>query len=224
MTKRFPNSQQKVGTKNCGPVCLLNVYNHFKIKTSLEKIMTELNVTEENPTHLPQLARHLANNKLKTLFISSNPHTVSPNWKGKNKDAIIPMLKEWILLNYNHEWQRAALFLLFYLQEGGEILITDMTTEIIDKYLALGYIIVTCLEQSWLWDKRKILGKQEYDDVKGNARGHFVIIYGEENNKYLVSDPFPTRLKEREGIYSVSKDTMLVSTLTWGAQILAIKK
>ncbi len=113
---------------------------------------------------------------------------------------------------------------MFYLQEGGKLRIVDLSTNIIDEYLNKGYIIITCVEESWLWQKRKVEGRSKYDDIKGHARGHFVVLYEKENNEYLISDPYPTKIKNREGLYKVSKQKLLVATLVWNRAFIAVKK
>src|SRR3990167_3580959 len=219
----FPNTKQIVGSKACGPVCLLNIYTHLQIPLPLETILKELNMTEIDTAYLPQLARHCNARKLNTVILSSNPHTISPTWKQKTKKEIINSLKEWVTYN-NDGWLKTCLFMLFYLQEGGNIKIVDLSTDIIDTYLDQGYTLLSCLEESWLWEKRKVEGKTEYDDIKGYTRGHFVVIYGKEGNNYLISDPYPTKIEGREGLYKVSKQKLLIATLVWNQEILAVKK
>jgi len=220
----FPNSKQTVGSKSCGPVCLLNIYTHLQLPITLEQIFKDLHITESDNTYLPQLARHSLTLKLDSVILSSNPFTVSPAWKDKSKKEIITLLKSWVTHNNKDEWMLAAVFLLFFLQEGGNLQIVDLSTAIIDEYLDKGYLLLSCIEESWLWEKRKVINKVEYDDIKGHARGHFVVVYGKENDNYLVSDPYPTHIKGREGLYEINKQKLLVSTLVWNKEILAVKK
>ncbi|MFH1971734.1 MAG: hypothetical protein ABIJ05_05140 [Patescibacteria group bacterium] len=222
---KFPNSKQTVESTNCGPFCLLNIYTHFQIPTTINKIQSELNVSKDDPTYLAQLARNCLKHKLDSIILSSNPRIISPSWKDKTKKEIIVKLKEWVTLNNSNSWWlRTALFLLFYLQEGGNIKIVDLSTSIIDKYLEKGYLLLCCLDESWLWGKRKINKKAEYDDIKGYSTGHCIVIYKHINNDYFISDPYPTKIEEKEGLYKVNKQQLLVSTLAWSQEILAIKK
>jgi len=220
----FPNTKQIIGSKTCGPVSLLNIYTHLQVPITLEVILKELNITETDSTYLSQLARNCNSHGLNTIILSSNPHIVSPTWKDKSKEEMISFLKEWAIHNSKDEWLKACLFLLFYLQEGGIVKIIDLSTQVIDEYLDKGYILLSCLEESWLWEKRKIEGKSEYDDVKGHTRGHFVVIYEKQGEDYLLSDPYPTKIEGKEGLYKVNKQKLLVSTLVWNSEILAVKK
>ncbi|MFO0703211.1 MAG: hypothetical protein U0525_00610 [Patescibacteria group bacterium] len=221
---RFPNTLQEVGSKTCGPSCLHNIYASFGMDKSLSVILHDLGVTDKDSTHLPQLARHLNDNNIETTIISSNPFSVSPSWKNKSKEKIIEKLKKWVLHNYKDSYLRESLFLLFYLQEGGNLEIKDLSTKLIDQCISDGHLVLCCLEESWLWGKRKISGKQEYHDVKGHATGHFVIIIGQTEDEYIVNDPYPTHLPGREGIYNVPKDQLFIATIAWNPQILALKQ
>jgi len=224
MNKSFPNIQQKVGSSTCGPNCLLNVYQSLGIKTDLKKILKELNITSEDPTYVPQLARHLNDSKLITCIVSSDSGSVSPTWENKSSTEIIEGLKKWIIHNNKDNWLIENILLLFYLQEGGLLKVVDLSTDIIDDYLNKGYVIISCVDASWLWQKRKIKGTTEYDDIKGHKEGHFVVIYGKEEDNYLISDPFPTKIKDKEGLYKANKQKVLVATLIWDRAIIAVKK
>jgi hypothetical protein len=56
------------------------------------------------------------------------------------------------------EWDKETLHPLFYLQEGGDIKIDNITKELVNNYLQNGKIIITCVETYWLWGNRKIKG------------------------------------------------------------------
>ena len=220
----FPNQQQKIGTKACGPVCLLNVYKHFRIKKSLDEILRDLKIDDKITTYPAQLATHLIGSGLKTVFINSSPFVIYPSWSGKPSKTIADRLQKWIKLNKSDRWLKNSRHLLSYLNKNGEIMIIDLTTEAIDNFLDKGYLLICCLEESWIWGERKIPNTNKFDDVKGKTRGHYVILYGKDKNNYLVSDPFPTGLKNREGLYSLDKAKLLVATLVWTGQIIAVKK
>jgi hypothetical protein len=222
--KPFPNTQQAPDSKTCGPNCLLNVYESVGIKTDLSSILKELNVSVKDPTYISQLARHLHSKKLTTVMLTSNPNSVVFSWKDKSQDEIIDLLKKWVVRNQKDVWITENLHLLFFLQEGGAIQILDLSTEIIDSYLDQGFTIISCVDESWLWEKRQIEDKQEYDDIKGKGRGHFVIVYGKEDSEYLISDPYPTTIAGRDGLYTIDKQKLLVSTLVWDRALVALKK
>jgi len=223
--KKFPNEKQKVGSSVCGPLCLLNIYEYLGCDCELDDILEDLGIEDKEITYLPQLALHARKKGLSTKYFQSNPREVSPTWKGQNASRYIEKFKKWIKLQSDDNiWKKNAGYLVKYIQNGGQIEIGDLSSKKISKYLADGYVVLVALEQTWLWGKRKVKGKIEYDDLKGKASGHFVVIYGENEKEFFVSDPYPTKLDNREGLYKVTKDTLLVSILVWGAQVVGIKK
>ena len=219
----FPNTRQVTGSKTCGPVCLLNIYDHFGKSVPLSQILQELHVEDSESTYTPQLAKNCIVHGLETVMLTSNSFSVAPNWKGKTKEEIIVLLKTWVTQNAGDAWLKETLFLLFYLEAGGNLDIVDLSTAIVDDYLDKGYILLAALEESWLWEKRKLEGKAEYDDIKGHTRGHFVVVYGKEGDEYLVSDPYSTTIPNREGLYKISKQKLFIATLIWSHEFLAIK-
>lgn len=219
----FPNNQQMVGSSSCGPVSLYNIYEHFGIKTSLHQILNDLKIDDKKATYPAQLAVDIKKHGLSTILLTSSPRLVAPNWVNHENKEIIEKLSKWLKKHKNDKWSGNVKHLLTYLKHNGDILITDLTTKLIDEYLDQGYLVMPCLEDSWIWGQRKIKGKAEFDDIAGEPRGHFVVVYGKEDNEYLVSDPYPTGLQNREGIYRIDKDKLLVATLFWSATIVAVK-
>lgn len=222
--KNFPHNQQAVDLYTCGPSCLQNIYEHYGINKTLSTILQELGVNEKESTHTPQLAKYLKQNDFETIILSSCPDNFSPDWGSKPKDEVIELMKQWVTHNTGDIWLKDTLYLLFYLQDGGELKQVDLSTKIIDQYIDNDYLVLACVDETWIWGKRKISDVAQYDSVKGHVQGHYVVIYGQDGNDYLISDPYPTGLLGKEGLYRVNKDKMLVSILVWEKQTLVLKK
>lgn len=220
----FPNNKQQANTNSCGPTCLLNVYQKLKLSINLTDILKELNITEQDSTYPSQLASHANKIGLETLILSSNSYSLSREWENKKPKEVAELLKEWIKHNMSDNWIKDAIFLLFYLQEGGNLKILDLSIDIIDDYLSKNYILIVCLEESWLWGKRKLDHVAVFDSIKGHSRGHFVVLYDKTTKNYKVSDPYPTNIPNRDGLYEVSKQTLFNSVIMWNSHVIAIKK
>ncbi len=221
---QFPNAQQTVGSHACGPVSTYNIHKYFGTKITLPEILKDLGVTLKSLTFPSQLANHLRRQSYIVEVLTSCSYVVSPQWMGKPSSSIIDQLTKWCGYNKKSTWLKGATLLLEYMKDGGKVTVLNLTTKVLDDYLDQGYVILACLEESWLWGKRKIADKNIFDDVKGNPRGHFVVLYDKNDHDYRVSDPYPTGLPGREGTYTVSKDTVLTSILLWGATVVAVKK
>lgn len=224
MEKSFPNTKQKVGSHYCGPMCLKNLYDYLGIQKTLKQIFKEMDVDEKTSTYLSQLARNLNLNKVETTIISSQSRVINYAWRNSTKEEIISKLKRCIVRsNRPHmitDWDKETLHILFYLQESGNLKITNITKELINNYIKQGKIIITCAETSWLWGNRKIIGKTKFDDVLGDHSGHFVIITGIKDDKYLINDPYP--LRKKDAINEISQDHLLTAVLIWNAELIII--
>lgn len=223
----FPNSKQRPGSHTCGPSNLENIYCRLGIDIKLEEILNEIGVDSMTDTHVPQLGSHLISKGVETKILSSCTYNMAPEMWGKSREVMIEYLEKWtkeeLTGPLGEIWEKDSEYLLDYLKNGGEVGLVDMTTKIFDDYLSKGYLILTCLESSWIWGERKIPNEEVFDPVKGRYIGHFVTVYGQEGDDYLVSDPYPTGIENREGLYKISKNKLLVATLIWGAQALVIK-
>lgn len=226
-SRDFPNHQQMAGSKVCGPICLQNIYERLGKKISLKEILEDLRLTDQDSTYLPQLARHLLKHKVNIKLISANSYVFAPEWKTAKKEHIIAELKEWIVRNvyidFYRDWIQSALHNLYYLEDGGELEIKNITKEDLDQALYEKKIVLATFEETHLWQRRKIKDIQKYDAVRGNANGHFVVIFDQDDDHYLVSDPYPTKLKDREGIYKVAKNDVISGIYLRGANYLIIE-
>ena len=224
MTASFPDHKQKVDSYTCGSSCIQNILEYYNIEKSLDTILKEIGVGEKESTHVPQLALYIKNLGFEAKILSSCPNNFSPDWKGESKDQQILLIKKWITHNLNDIWLKDTLFLQYYLEAGGDFEQLDLSTKIIDKYLDQKYLVLACLDETWIWEKRKKANVAEYDSIVGHTNGHFVVVYDQDKDDYLISDPYPTNLPGKEGLYRVSKNKLLVSILIWAKQLIVLKK
>lgn len=221
---QFPNNLQTIGSHACGPISVYTIHQFFGTTITTAEILKDLGVSTKTSTFPSQLAQHLRSFPYDVQLLTSCSYLVSPHWIGKSSLFIAEELQQWLVHHKRSPWRKGAQFLRDYLASGGMIKIINLTTHILDEYLEGGYLILACLEESWLWGRRKIVGKAFFDDVKGSPRGHFVVLFDGNDHEYAISDPFPTGLPGRSGNYFVSKDTVMISILLWGATVVAVKR
>lgn len=207
----------------------MNIYSYFGIKVPLEKLLDDLKIDKYTGTFTAQLGLHAKNSGLQTLILCSNPYYVSPAWSKLDNQTIYKKIGGWLAFELQgknkirkNKFKKGTRFILAYIKNGGKIKIIDLTTRLIDGYLDQGYLMTGAIEESWLWEKRKIPKTAEFDDIKGIPQGHFVVLYGHDAENYFVSDPYPTGLEGKNGLYKVKKDKFLVSCLFWEATLLAV--
>ncbi len=214
---------QKEDDDNCGPSCLAMIYRFKGRDYKVSKVLKDLNLEKNGePTYPAQLARHLNKNNIKTKLTFSNSNIISPAWATWDNKQIIEALKDWVVLQPNHEWHKFALQTLFYLQEGGIIELKSYTVEDFKRMLDRGSLIILCIDEVWIWGHRMRTHKAETDEIRGKSHGHFVVVTKYHQNTFTVLDPYPTNIESRHGSYTVEGHQLLNSSLIWASTILEI--
>ena len=227
---------QKPDEDTCGAVSIVNVLKNLEIEASLQSILEKLAISPMDKTHAPQLAVCLNQFHLDIVVVSSNPFVTPADWKGLSSNQVAPRLEQRVKLLKNGQdspsttetsgevaFLKNSEFLLQYLQSGGELEVAPITQNLIDRFLDQGYLLIAGCTDSELWGKLKIPHSLEFDDIRGRAGGHFVVVFGKDNDgKHLISDPYPTGISE-SGNYPIDGDT-LISSLYWALQIVAVRK
>ena len=216
---------QKGDDDCCGPCCLSIVYKIKGKKISLSRIVKDLNLEKKcEPTYSPQLARHLNKNGLITKLIIANFGAISPAWAKENNKKIIENLKDWVVIQPDHNFHLFGLHSLFYLQEGGKIELRPCFLEDLKRMLDNGSILILCVDEVWLWGHRLLSHKSQIDEIRGKTLGHFIVVKGYKGDKFSVLDPYPTKIPERHGSYTVDGKDLLNSSLIWSATIIEVLK
>lgn len=218
---------QESDSNTCGPCCMAMVYAMKGKKITLKDILKDFHHPEKGePTYVGQLASHLHKNGIKTKVIVSTSQVVSPAWKHVPKEELINQLKMWLSLHSKHMWFMNNLYILWYLQEGGELEQQSYTAQTIKNMLDRESLVILGIDEDWVWEHRfKLVGeKRIVNDIEGLLEGHFVLVTGYEGNKFHVLDPFPTNLENKHGSYDIDVDQLTNASLTWDPQIIEILK
>lgn len=220
---------QKEDDHNCGPSCLVMVYRLLGKNISLKKILTDFRFERKGEATFPaQLARHLTKNGIKNKIYISNPQVIPPAWKDLPKEELVENIKTWLTLNISYEdiWSKYALHLLFYLQEGGEVILKSYNANDLKEMLDRKSLIIATIDEVWLWGHRiRTKGhKGIIDNFRAKTTGHFVLVKGHKGNKFQILDPYPTNIAGRYGSYEVEENQLINASLTWAATIIEVLK
>ena len=106
----------------------------------------------------------------------------------------------------------------------------DLSKSLIRKFLNRSQPILTGLSATFLYrSARELSSESEYDDVRGQPMGHFVVLsgYDRENRTVLVTDPFRPNPVSTGHNYQVSMDriigAILLGIVTYDANLLVIQ-
>ncbi len=216
---------QEVDSDNCGPCCLEMAYGFKNVDRKLRDILKDFHFGKKGkPTYPAQLARDAMKQGLKTRLIISNPRIIPPVWSNLPREKLVENVKDWLTLNPKHDWLAYGLHLLFYLLEGGDILLQSISVADLGKMISSGSILILGVDEVWLWGQRLDGRKHRFDNFNGNTSGHFVLTREFDNDSFTVLDPYPTKLPGRMGRYVVSGNELLNSILIWSGTGLEILK
>ena len=119
---------------------------------------------------------------------------------------------------------------LKFLELGGKIKYEDLTGKLIRKFLISGTPVLTGLSATYLYGTPREIGEtNEYDDLGGEASGHFVVLCGYDKieKKVTVADPLFPNPRFKSQYYQVSVNhlisSILLGILTYDSNLLVIE-
>ena len=118
-----------------------------------------------------------------------------------------------------------------FLSRGGKIQFEDLTPGLIRRYLKKSVPVLTGLSATYLYRTAREYGAAcDYDDVRGDPSGHFVVLcgYDQTEREVLVADPMLPNPVSKSHQYLVSINrlicSILLGILTYDANLLIIEE
>ncbi len=216
---------------SCGPTCLHSVYRYYGDELPLEQVMDEVTMLEEGGTLAVWLACHALQRGYEATIYTYKMQLVDPTWLLPEG----PDLRERLLAQMAHKknddkLQLASQGYLKFLELGGELRFEDLTSSLLRKYVKRGHPVITGLSSTYLYRTPREFGpKCDYDDVRGEPAGHFVVLcgYNKELRTIQIADPLLPNPVAKTQLYDVSIDrvlcAILLGVLTYDANLLIIR-
>lgn len=176
----------------CGPTCLHALYGYYGDAIDLETIIHEVERFEEGGTLGVILASHALRRGYKATLYTYNLHVFDPTWFLPNAADLRTSLTEQIKAKSDPKLRLATAAYREFLDLGGELKLEDLTPRLIRSYLKNGKPILTGLSATYLYRcAREVWPEAEYDDVRGEPTGHFVVLcgYDKDNKTVRIADP-----------------------------------
>jgi hypothetical protein len=214
----------------CGPTCLHAVYNYYDDKIRQADVIAETPRLEEGGTLAAFLAGHALRRGYSATIYTYNLKVFDPTWFGPDPPDMAARLKA----RYEHKRspriRRAIKAYLDVIEHGGDVEFQDLTAKLIQSYLVRGIPILTGLSSTYLYRCAREYGpKADYDDVRGDPAGHFVVLcgYDKKSREIMVADPLlPNPFTENQ-YYQVNIDrvicAILLGILTYDANLVVIQ-
>lgn len=212
----------------CGPTCLHAVYRYFGDPVSLEEVIAEVPTLQEGGTLAVLLACHALKRGYRATLYTYHLQVFDPTWFSKPGISLQEKLEAESRAKEDPKLQTAIAAYQEFLSLGGELRFEDLTAALIRRYLDQEIPILTGLSATYLYRCPRELGS-EYDDVRGDSTGHFVVLCGYDRGlrNVMVADPLLPNPVSSTNLYEVRIErvicSILLGILTYDANLLVIR-
>lgn len=214
----------------CGPTCLHAIYRFYRDPISLEQTIAEVPMLEEGGTLAVLLACHALERGYRATIYTYKLQIFDPTWAGLSAAALGEKLKAQARFKQDEKLQVATTAYLRFLELGGELRAKDLTGRMLRGFLNQGTPIITGLSATYLYHSAREYGPNcDYDDIRGEPSGHFVVLHGYDQQQRMVhvADPLQSNPLSESRKYATSIDrvinAILLGVLTYDANLLIIQ-
>ena len=200
----------------CGPTCLHAVYQFFGDDVGLSEVVEQTPQLENGGTLGVWLACQALRRGYRAKLYSYNLELIDPTWFDAPGVNLRAKLDEQIKHKRSLSLRTATTAFIEYLDLGGELRFEDLTTGLIRKYLRRQIPILTGLSATYLYQSMREFGPNaDFDDVRGEPVGHFVVLCGYDKTRHtvLVADPMHPNPVSDTQLYEVDIQRLLCAIL-----------
>lgn len=211
----------------CGPTCLHAVYRYFGDELPLDEVIKHVVPLPGGGTLAVTLANHALRRGYSATIHTYNLQLFDPTWFDEPK-LLSQRLKEQRACKSGERFGIATDAYLEFLELGGKVALGDHTSTLIRRYLKKQIPILTGLSATHLYRCAREY-EDEYDSVRGEPQGHFVVLSGYNSHKrrVMVADPLGHNPTFRGHYYAVDVESLvsaiMLGILTYDANLLVIR-
>jgi hypothetical protein len=219
-------AKQPNGT-TCGPTCLHSVYRYFGDSIDLGEVIAKVTPLPGGGTLAVWLANHALKRGYKATIYTYNLQLFDPSWFADGAD-LQDRLRAQAKAKSDKKLKLATQPYLEFLAMGGRLRLGEHTSTLVRRYLKRGIPILTGLSATYLYRCARETDT-DYDDVKGDPIGHFVVLsgYDKERREVMVADPLHDNPGFGQQNYSVTLERLVTSIMlgivTYDANLLVLE-
>ena len=205
---------------SCGPTAATILLSHYGKKISAEDAIKNIPVIrDEAGNDMGTAGQHIASWLVSLGYnvhlYSADFQTLDYSWRGLDKNTLVERLAEIkdtrTIPALGKEWSQIYVEgYKDYLNAGGNLHIEQyISSKLLDELLEDGPIMTTVnFNLLFGYGRTKTVGhlKTESDPMKGSLMNHFNVLIGEENDRYIISDPW-----QKPGKHLVAKELFVAS-------------
>ncbi|AMV70808.1 C39 family peptidase [Desulfuromonas carbonis] len=214
----------------CGPTCLHALYNYYGDSLPLQQVIAEVPMLEGGGTLAVLLACHALRRGYRATIYTYKLQLFDPTWLTGPPAELPAKLRAQMAVKDDPRLHAASRAYLDFLALGGELRFEDLTTGLIRKFLNRGAPVISGLSATYLYHSPREFGPNaDYDDIRGEPSGHFVVLrgYDRQQRTVLIADPLASNPVGAGQRYEVSIDrvicAILLGVLTYDANLLIIR-
>jgi hypothetical protein len=215
---------------SCGPTCLHAIYRYFGDRITLDELIAETRQLKSGGTLAVFLACHALQRGYRATLYTYNLQTFDPTWFEKPATGLAAKLREQLRYKADPKLHEATPGYLEFIERGGRLQLEDLTAKLLRRHLKRGIPFLTGLSATYLYRTAREFGPQDdYDDIRGEPSGHFVVLHGyeRENRRVRIADPMPHHAVSEERTYTVGIErvicAVMLGVLTYDANLLVIE-
>jgi len=214
----------------CGPTCLQAIYSYYGDPISLDQTIAEVPMLEGGGTLAVLLASHALQRGYRATIYTYKLQLFDPTWIDLSATALADKLRTQASCKNDPKLLVATDAYLQFLELGGQLRARDLNGALIRGFLNQGTPIIAGLSATFLYRSAREFGPNcDYDDVRGEPSGHFVVLHGydREARTVHVADPLKSNPLTGTHNYTASIDrvinAILLGVLTYDANLLIIQ-
>lgn len=207
------------------------IYQYYGDSISIDALINEIpELTDGGGTLGVFLGQHALKRGYRATFYSFNLRVFDPTWFVLDRGALINKLTARLHSIRERKLRLAIKAYRDFLELGGELKFTDLTANLLRRYLKRDIPIITGLSATYLYQScRENSLTCADDDIAGEPAGHFVVIhdYQPKLREAHIADPYLENPLGEEQHYTVSLDRLmnaiLLGSYTYDANLLIIQ-
>lgn len=215
--------------ETCGPTCLQAVYRYYHDYLPLNEVIEQVKTLKTGGTLAVMLGNHALDRGYKATIYTYNLQIFDPTWF-RGKVDLPEKLRSQKRYKKSRKVRVATQAYLKFLELGGVIKFEELNSKLIKSILNKRVPILTGLSATYLYNCPREIGEtNQYDDVKGQPTGHFVVIQGYESTQKMahIADPLERNPISDTQHYLVTLERLINSILlgivTYDANLLVIE-
>lgn len=220
---------QQPDETTCGPTCLHSIYQYYEKPFTLSSVIEDVDQFEEGGTIGVLLANDALTKGFKATIYSYNLQIFDPTWFVLKRQEMIEKLKAQLAQKNTDKLKIASEAYIKFLELGGRLKFEDLRSVIIRRYLKMNQPVIAGLSATYLYKSMREFGADlDYDDLRGEPSGHFVVLHGydRETREVYIADPIKSNPTGSGTFYRMSIDrvinSILLGIVTYDANLIII--